>query len=133
MARERRLLQAVVAFFCLSPLVFGGLGMLRGAAMAGEAGPALDSHFRYLSGIFFGLGVMALSCVPSIERKGERFGWVALMVVIGGAARLLGFVVAGLPQGAMFWAIFAELVATPLLWVWQRRVARRYSGLGSPG
>lgn len=130
-ATERHLLQAVVAFFCLSPLVFGAMGMVRGAAMAGGGASAgLDSHVRYLSGIFFGLGLMAASCVPGIETKAERFGWVALMVVVGGCARLAGFVTAGPPQGPMFWAIFAELVATPLLWLWQRRVAGRYRALG---
>ena len=127
---EKRLLQLVVAILSCSPLGFGFLGMLNGVELAGgEAARnlATDSHLRYLSGIFFGLGLMAASCVPGIETKTARFRWVVLLVVIGGLARLHGFFSAGVPQSAMFWAIFAELVATPLVGLWQRRVARQWA------
>ena len=124
---ERRLLQIVVAVLCLSPLGFGLLGMVRGSgAFGGAAGIGADSHFRYLSGIFFGVGVMAVSCIPAIERRTERFSWVILFVVIGGVARLAGLALVAVPAGTMFYAVFVELVITPLLGLWQRRVARRY-------
>lgn len=125
---ERRCLQIVLAVLCLSPLGVGALGMIGGAAaFGGQAQPGVDSHFRYLSGIFFGIGVLVASCVPRIERQRERLGWVVLFVVIGGLARLLGFITAGVPRGAFFYAAFLELGVTPLVWMWQRRVARRYA------
>ncbi|QXQ05266.1 DUF4345 domain-containing protein [Sphingosinicellaceae bacterium] len=124
---ERRFLQITIAFLCLSPLGFGLIGMIKGTAgFGGLATPGVDSHFRYLSGLFFGIGVMAVTCIPRIEAMTERFRWVILFVVIGGLARLFGFAVAGPPHGAQFDAVFVELVATPLLGLWQRRVARRY-------
>ena len=124
---ERRFLQLTIAVLCLSPLGFGLIGMVRGTpGFGGPANIEVDSHFRYLSGIFFGIGVMAVSCIPRIEAMTERFRWVILFVVIGGLARLYGYVTAGLPHGSMFYAVFVELVATPLLGLWQRRVARRY-------
>ena len=125
---ERRLLQIVVAVLCLSPLGFGLLGMVRGTEGFGGHGVAAgaDSHFRYLSGIFFGVGVMAVSCLPRIEAMTERFRWVVLFVVIGGLARLAGFVLTEVPKDAHFYAVFVELVVTPLLGLWQRRVAGRF-------
>ena len=113
---ERRALQVVIAILCLSPLGFGLIGMLRGTMGFGGASPAgADSHFRYLSGIFFGVGIMALSCIPRIERHRERFGWIVLFVVIGGLARLAGFAFVGSPHGAHFYAVFVELVITPAM------------------
>lgn len=127
-AAERLALQIVVGILCLSPLGFGGLGMLMGGdAFGGIAATGPDSHFRYLSGIFFGVGVMAASCVPRIERHRERFSWVVLFVVIGGLARLLGFVTHGVPEGGQYYAVFVELVLTPLIGLWQRRVAGRFA------
>jgi hypothetical protein len=121
---ERRALQIVVAIACLSPLGFGLLGMIHGGgAFGGIASIDADSHFRYLSGLFFGIGVMAISCVPRIERHRERFGWVVLFVVIGGLARLYGFASHGVPEGSHFYAVFMELVVTPLLGLWQRRLS----------
>ncbi|WP_419815039.1 DUF4345 domain-containing protein [Glacieibacterium sp.] len=124
---ERGLLQAVIAILCLSPLGFGLLGMVRGTeAFGGPSVAGVDSHFRYLSGIFFGIGIMAVSCIPRIERQTARFAWVVLFVVIGGLARLLGFFVEDAPHGAHYYAVFVELVITPLMGLWQRRVARRF-------
>ena len=131
-AIERRLLQIVVAVLCLSPLGFGLLGMVRGSgAFGGAAGVGADSHFRYLSGIFFGIGVMAVSCIAAIERRTERFSWVILFVVIGGIARLAGLALVAVPEGAQFYAVYVELIVTPLLGLWQRRVARRYRDFGT--
>ena len=74
---ERRLLQAAVAVGCLSPFWFGLRGMIEGPAMLagvapGQAPPDLLSHYRYLSGLFFGLGLVLLSCLPAIERRKRR-------------------------------------------------------------
>lgn len=124
---ERRLLQVVVAVLCLSPLGFGLMGIMHPDSFGGDMPIGVDSHFRYLSGIFFGLGIMAASCVPRIEAQTDRFFWVVLLVVIGGVARLHGFVFAGAPEGTQFYAVFVELVLTPLVGLWQRRVARRFA------
>ena len=73
---ERRALQAVVAIACLVPLAIGGISIVRGPGWLGHA-PAiptdLDSQFRYVSGIFFALGLAFTSCVPGIEHKGRGF------------------------------------------------------------
>ena len=124
---ERRLLQTVVAILCLSPLGFGYMGIMHPDSFGGAIPIGVDSHFRYLSGIFFGLGIMAASCVPRIETMTGRFFWVVLLVVIGGLARLHGFIVAGAPEGTQYYAVFVELMLTPLVGLWQRRVAGRFS------
>lgn len=122
---ERTALQSVVAVACLVPLLAGGAGVLLGPGMLGVAGPiALDSHYRYLSGLLFGVGVGFASTVPGIERNGARFRLLTGIVVMGGLARLLSVVLAGAAGLDMTLALAMELVVTPALAVWQARVAR---------
>lgn len=130
---ERRLLQLAVAIGCLPPLFFGTLGVLKGPAMlagveTGASAPDLVSHYRYLSGLLFGLGLILLSCVPRIEARTRRFRWAASAVIVGGLARLLGLAMGDAPSGAHIAALVVELGLTPALIAWQARVARLGSG-----
>ncbi len=128
-AIERRLLQGAVAIACLVPLTTGGESVIRGAAyLRGVPRPVpvdLDSHFRYLSGIFLCLGVAFATTVPAIERQGPRFRLLAAMVVSGGLARALSWAMVGAPGSGHRFGLVMELGVVPLLVLWQARVARR--------
>jgi hypothetical protein len=129
---ERRLLQAAVALGCLSPFWFGLKGMIEGPAMLfgvepGASAADLVSHYRFLSGVFFGLGLVIASCVPRIEARTARLRWAAGAVVLGGLARLGGLAMGDAPSFAHHIALAAELGLTPLLVLWQARVARRWT------
>lgn len=131
-ALERRMLQAALALACLSPFYFGLRGMLEGPAMLlgvdpGDSAPDLMSHYRYLSGLFFGLGLILASCVPRIERRTTRLRWTAGAVIAGGLARLGGLAMGDAPSLAHHIALAAELGLTPALVLWQARVARRFA------
>jgi len=127
MIGERRALQGVVTLACIVPLTAGALGVLRGAAMVGigDAPADLDSHFRYLSGIFLMLGIAFATTIPGIEGKGARFRLLGLMVIAGGLARALGWAVHGEPSMAHRLGLAMELVVVPLLMLWQARIARK--------
>lgn len=132
-ALERRALQAVVALACLVPLTIGGWSILRGPGFLGHPPVIptdLDSHFRYISGIFFGVGVVFATCVPAIERKGPRFRLLGALVVAGGLSRLVSLVAVGAPSAGHVFGFAMELGAVPLLMLWQARVARRYALAG---
>lgn len=124
---ERRALQAVVAVACLVPILTGLDGVLRGAAMFKLTTiPAdLDSHFRYLSGIFLMLGFAFASTIPAIERNGARFRLLGAMVVMGGLARALSWVTVGTPSLGHQLGLGMEVVVVPLLMLWQARAAGR--------
>lgn len=128
---ERRLLQAAIALGCLSPFWFGLRGMIEGPAFLagvepGQAPPDLLSHFRYLSGLFLGIGIVLLSCVPRIEARTARFRWACGAIIIGGLARASGLILGDAPSAAHHVALAAELGLVPLLVLWQSRVARRF-------
>lgn len=130
---EKRILQAVIAIACLVPLSAGSVGVLRGATWLAHAPVAtdLDSHFRYISGIFLGVGIAFASCVPAIETKGARLRMLAAFVFLGGLARLLSLVETGIPGAGMQFGLVMELAVTPLLALWQAGFARRYRSIGT--
>lgn len=117
----------------LIPILTGLDGVVRGAAMfrIEPIAANLDSHYRYLSGIFLMLGLAFLSTVPSIERHGPRFRLLAAMVVTGGLARAFSWAMLGAPGIEHRLGLVMELAVVPLLAFWQARVARQTYG-GSP-
>ena len=128
---EKRLLQIALVAAAAFSLFFGTLSVIRGVAVLLPSDVAnvanLDSHFRYLSGIFLGVVVALVSCAPGIEHKSARFRLLGGLVVCGGLARLLGVLANGAPGTGHLIGLALELVATPALLVWQTRLARRFT------
>jgi hypothetical protein len=129
-ATERRLLQGTILLACLVPLSAGLAGAIEGPAMlrgVAAAPPAdLDSHMRYLSGLLLGIGIGFLACVPRIETRGALFRALGLIVVVGGVARAVSLAEIGPPGLEHRLALAMELGATPMLLLWQARIARRW-------
>jgi hypothetical protein len=127
---ERRALQTAIAILALVPVVAGLAGAIQGPSMIGT-GPfdiSLDSHFRYLSGLLLGIGLAFWSTIPSIEKHRARFLLLTAIVFIGGLARAASLAAVGMPSKPMLGALAIELVVTPLLCLWQNRVAREAAG-----
>lgn len=126
--RERLWLQRVVGVAGLVPVGAGLYGVVFGAALTGDAGLSLSgsSHYRYLSGLLLAIGLMYWSGIPAIETRKGRFQLLTLIVVIGGLSRLVGLLLTGVPSLIMIAALVMELVVTPLICLWQMRIARRY-------
>jgi membrane associated rhomboid family serine protease len=126
--RERRYLQRTVAVLAVVPVAAGLFGVLFGPALTGDrVSVSADSHFRYLSGLLLGVGIVFWSTVPAIEEKTGRFRLLALIVVIGGLARLTGLLLTGIPSLYMLGGLVMELVLTPAVTLWQTRVANAYA------
>ena len=118
--KEKRALQIVVGIASMVPIAAGAAGMLFGPSFIGDRAtdtPNLDSHFRYLSGLLLGIGVAYACAVPGIERRSGRFLLLGGIVVLGGFGR-------GEPSPIMIGALAMERLATPIITLWQLRVAR---------
>ena len=125
---EKRLLQAVIAVACLLPLIVGGQGILHGPAPFGHLADVpkdLDSHFRYISGIFFATGLGFVSCIPNIERKGPRFRLLGGLIFVGGVSRLISLIAVGVPSQGHVLGLGMETIVVPLLMLWQWHLERR--------
>jgi hypothetical protein len=127
-AAERRLLQTVMAVTLMLPLSAAILGVTRGPDWLGHVPVVttdLDSHFRYVSGLFLMMLLLFASCIPDVEHKTARLRLLGLMVVTGGVARLLSLILVGVPSTGHLVGLGIELVETPLILLWQARVAQR--------
>jgi Domain of unknown function (DUF4345) len=125
---ERRALQVAVAIGSLVPISAGAGGMLMGPALLGDHAVNsgdLDGHFRYLSGLLLGIGLAYMSAVPQIERRGPRVFLLGCLVVLGGLGRLLSLLLRGPPSQIAIGALAMELLVTPALTLWQRRIGRQ--------
>jgi len=128
MERERKLLQQTVALLAIVPAAIGLYGVLFGQALTGDAvSISAESHFRFLSGLLLGIGICFWTTIPGIEEKTGRFRLLTLLVVIGGLGRLAGLLLTGLPSLFMLGGLFLELIVTPVLCLWQTRIANRYA------
>lgn len=126
--RERRLLQQAVGLGAVVPFAAGLYGVLFGPALTGTTmNIALESHYRYLSGLLLAIGLCFWSTIPRIEEQTGRFRLLTLIVVVGGLGRLVGLMLTGVPTLTMLGGLAMELVVTPLLCLWQTRVANRYA------
>ncbi|MBC2776478.1 DUF4345 domain-containing protein [Parasphingopyxis marina] len=129
---EKRVLQTAIAFACLVPILMGAASVIAGPAiLSGVDNPPardLDSHFRYLSGIFLVMGLAFASCIPGVERKTALFRLLGAMVVAGGLARALSAAQYGWPGAGHRFGLAMELGVVPLLMLWQARIARRFRG-----
>lgn len=124
---NKTLLQAVVALLALIPLSTGAAGVAFGPVFVLDGVPAprdLDSHFRFLSGIFLVVGLMFYASIPSIERKAVLFRVAASLVFVGGVARLISLLVVGAPSLAHIAGLAMELVVVPALVLWQAKLAK---------
>ena len=127
-AIERRLLQIAVAAASIVPLSMGTLSVLRSAdVLRGVDHPLpidLDSHFRYLSGLLLGIGIAFVAAIPTVEARGTLFRTLGFVIVVGGLARLLSLLHAGVPGPGHLFGLVMELAVVPLIVVWQARVER---------
>jgi hypothetical protein len=124
---QRRALQFAILLAGLVPILGGGVGVVRGALAFGAwPGAGADSQARYLSGLLLGIGLAFWACMPTIVRRGREVRLLTLIVVVGGLARAAGWAM-GHDPGAMRWTLAMELGVTPLLCLWQARLAARVS------
>ncbi len=124
---SRRLLQTTVATLSLIPIMAGAAGVFLGPDFVGDAAEGstdLDSHFRYLSGVFLGVGLLFGSTVPAIERRTATFRLASALVVCGGIGRLLSLAVVGAPSPPHLMGLALELGVVPLLVLWRGLIAR---------
>ena len=123
---QRRLLQLIIAVLALVPISAGLAGVLTGPGFLTTSPPwstDLDSHVRFLSGVFLVLGLAWWSCIPHIETKSERIRLLGIATFVGGLARLYSLILVGAPTAGHLVGLGLELVAVPLILLWHSRLS----------
>jgi len=132
---EKRLLQIVLSLVLILPFTAAIAGVSRGPGFLGHPPVVptdLDSHFRYVSGIFLAMLIGYVSCIPAIETKAARLRLLGFLTVAGGLARLVSLLSVGAPSIGHQIGLVIELGIAPAALLWQARVARRLGVEGAP-
>lgn len=128
---ERLALQIATAAACMVPLSMGLVSVIRSAAVLRGMELTfpidLDSHYRYLSGLLLGIGIVFLASIPRIETKTTVFRTLGFVIFVGGAARLLSLAENGAPGFGHQFGLVMELVVVPAIVLWQARVAKLFA------
>lgn len=86
----------------------------------------LDSNLRFFSGIWLGLGLSLFAILRRIERHGDLFRALWVMIFFGGVGRLLSLFDAGSPPAPFFGVLVLELVGAPVFILWHRRIEKTW-------
>jgi hypothetical protein len=120
---ERKLLQAAVAMAGLVGVILGLTGVLFGTMHTDLSGDVvLDGYVRFGKGVLLALGLVYWSCIPQIERHGERISLVTFILVLGAVPRLIAVIGHGVPTIGILISLAGELIFAPLLWLWHQHV-----------
>jgi hypothetical protein len=123
---ERLALQICILVGAGVPVAAGLAGAIFGGQLTGDfLSPSGDNHYRYMSGLLLGIGLLYWTAVPHIERMTRRIRILTIVVMIGGIARLQSLIFWPTPDTVMLVAVAMELLVTPMLCVWQSRIATR--------
>ena len=106
-----RIVCLLIAFV---PLYFGTTQLMDGA---GAVSPALDSQYRYMSGLYITLGFGMLLVAWEAERAPLLAIVVIMAAFMGGIGRLVSLGEVGMPNPRQHTGMFIEL-SMPLLLVW---------------
>ena len=105
-------------------MCLGLTGVLFGTMYADLSGDVvMDSYVRFLKGMLLAIGLIYWSCVPQVERRGDRIALLTLILVVGSLSRLFSVAGHGVPTLGIVLNLTAGLILVPLLWLWQRHVA----------
>jgi hypothetical protein len=124
----RRILQVILAVVGIIAIVTGILGIATGILDDFYSVPkvakntVLDSNLRYFSGLWFGLGLLLLWIIPSIERQVVLLRALSLMIFCGAIGRIFSMTVLGLPSIPFLVFTLMEL-AFPLLLLLQQSLS----------
>ena len=123
----RRVLQGI--------LIVGGIAAALIALSHIALGPAsipgsvpvnatIDSEDRFYATLFLGFGLTLLWCVGSIERRSKVIRFLLALFFLGGCARVISMMLAGLPNLFFQTMTALELLLPPLIWLLLNRVER---------
>lgn len=122
---SQRVVQLCLFLFAAIGLFGGALQMYLGQP---ETTPRLDNVHRFMAGVYFGTGLIALWAGITVRQQGTLVYLIALGVLLAGVGRLVSMSQVGVPEPTALWLgyLIPELVA-PWVMVVAHIAARRGS------
>jgi len=117
----RTAFRIVCLIIALVPLYFSTTQLIHGA---GGVSPALDSQYRYMSGLYLAIALGMLVVAWKAEKVFTLAVILILAAFLGGVGRLISLNEVGMPNPGQHTGMFIEL-SMPLLLVWLWIIARQ--------
>lgn len=86
-----------------------------GKASPGEVSPHFDNVFRFMSGLYFGVSLICLWMVVTMEEQRFLVYLIALSVMMAGMGRIVSIRARGIPSGKFYFYVSAELMVSILI------------------
>ena len=124
MPASQRVVQACLFLVAAIALLGGTVQMFLGQP---ETAPRLDNVHRFMAGVYFGCGCIALWAAITVRQQGTLIYLIALTVLLGGVGRLVSMAKVGLPEPAIVWLgyLTPELLVPCIMIVAHRAASRR--------
>lgn len=122
----KRGLQVLLALLSLIPVLVAVLGLVFGAGLRlpeANITPNFDSHYRYLTGYYLSLSLLAWWIIPNVEKHTTLLRIMGGSIFVGGLGRLISGVQVGWPAPFSIVFMVIELLF-PLLLIWQANLPR---------
>ncbi|MEZ5710919.1 MAG: DUF4345 domain-containing protein [Blastomonas sp.] len=81
----------------------------------------MDSEDRFYATLFLGFGAALVWVARDLNSRKGMFGALLIIFFLGGIARIISALAAGLPNDLFIFLGSLELVMPPLLWWWHGR------------
>ena len=120
----KRGLQIILGLLSLIPLLVSILGMSLGLGrwLSPEMiDPRFDSHYRYITGYYLSLSLIAWWIIPNIEKHRTIFRIIGGSIFFGGIGRVLSWLQVGAPDRMSIVFTGIELLF-PILLLWQAKL-----------
>ncbi|MEO1389098.1 MAG: DUF4345 domain-containing protein [Cyanobacteria bacterium J06634_6] len=120
-------LQIILGLLSLIPLLVSILGITMGLSrwLPTEAiDPQFDSQYRYITGYYLSLSLLAWWVIPNIEKHRILFRIIGGSIFFGGIGRVLSWLQVGAPDGMSVIFTGVELLF-PLLLLWQAKLPKK--------
>jgi len=131
MRASQRVVQICLFLVAAIAMLGGALQMYLGQP---DTTPRLDNVHRFMAGVYFSTGVIALWAAMTIRRQGTLVFLLALGVFLAGIGRLVSISQVGLPEPAAVWLgyLIPELLLPVVIIVAHLATQRNASRAATP-
>jgi hypothetical protein len=100
LSTSQAIVQACLFLVAAIAIIGGALQMFLGQP---DTSPRLDNVHRFMAGVYFSTGLIALWAALTIRQQGFLVYLLALGVLLAGVGRLVSITKVGLPKPAAVW------------------------------
>ena len=125
---NQRIIQGCLFMLAVIALFGGGLQMYLGEP---EINPRLDNIHRFMAGVYFSMGPLAIWTAITIRKHNELIFFLAFSVFLAGIGRLISMSIVGIPGDIFLIYLIPELSIPFIMIISQISLNKKLKDTGS--